>query len=419
MKKTIAIIASVDTKQEELLYLRDVIEKRGFRVLIIDISTRGEYSLIPDVTRMEVLSSAGVKWDAFCLLPKHEMISIMTAGITVKLQQLYENSFFDAVLSIGGLQNTTMAVSAMKKLPVGVPKVMVSTVASGLRTFDTIVGTKDILCMPSITDLAGINPITATILENSAAAVMGMAQYAGKSLSVENELLVSATLMGATNDGCVQAIRFVRDAGYRVVSFHSTGTGGRAMEEFIRDGTIKAVMDLSMHEIVSEHLGGFSAGADNRLIAAKEKGIPVVAVPGGIDFVDYYAKDFFSDVVLGAHEKRKYMLHNSEIAHIKLLPDEAVIIAKTIADRLNRCRGPVTMLFPLKGLRHNTLPGEPLYDPDVDSAIVSVFREKLNAGIRYLEYDLHFNDIDFSRHVADEMTRLLGKKSSKGGEYVF
>jgi uncharacterized protein (UPF0261 family) len=179
--------------------------------------------------------------------------------------ELYKRGLFDAILSIGGVQNTLIGVAAMKALPIGVPKLMVSTVASGRRTFEPLVGSKDILLMPAVADIAGINVLTRTILGNAVAAIVGMATHGGKPLCAGDELIIGMTQMGVTN-GVVQAARLLEREGYQVISFHATGAGGRAMEELIAGGTIKAVMDLTLHEIVAEMFaGGFSAGASNRL----------------------------------------------------------------------------------------------------------------------------------------------------------
>jgi len=403
MRKTIALIASLDTKEAEVSFMKEMIERLGYSTLIIDVGARGSSNTIPDIKSEEVAGAAGRDWLCSYSIPKSEMISGLAEGIAVLMPKLYEQGKFDAVLSIGGAQNTMIGVSAMKALPIGLPKLMVSTVASGQRIFEPLVGTRDIVIMPSVADLCGINKITKRILSNAVAAICGMAEHAGIPISPDGEFVIGATLMGVTNDGVAQAVRILEEAGCQVVSFHSTGVGGRAMEEFILQGTIRAVIDLSLHEITAEMFGGgFSVGAGNRLVAACEAGIPQVIAPGGIDFIDYSVNELPEDI-----NTRKYMFHNSEIAHIKLFRDEIVQVGEIIAERLNKSRGPVTMIIPLRGFRQSTLPGEVLYDPEVDAALIEVLHKGLKPHIKVIDVDANINDLRFSQAAAEEMLKLV------------
>jgi len=409
MAHTIAILASIDTKKAEVGFLKSKIESGGFKTLIIDLSAQGTYDFPVDISREEVALAAGFTFSDLADAPKHEAITVMTNGIRALLLKLYEQGRFDGALSVGGLQNTVMATAAMQLLPVGVPKLMLSTVACGGRNFGNFVGTRDIIMIPSIADLAGLNPVTEVLLSNVAAACMGMLQHAGKTVQNSGSL-IGATLMGVTNDGVVQAVEMLEGRGLNVVSFHTTGVGGRCMEELIDTGIIDAVMDLTLHEITSEEIfgGGFSAGAAGRLRVGAEKGIPMVVAPGGVDFVDFAVKDFQSGAI-GDPKLRKYNLHNSEIAHIKLFKDEVVRAGEIITRRLNRSRGPVTMVIPLRGFRRDTLEGQPLYDPEVDEALIRVLESRLNPAIKILRVDANLNDEKFSRAASDEMLKLLGR----------
>ncbi len=405
MGKTIAIIASLDTKEAEVYFIKEKIEQLGCKTFIIDVGARDSNGIVPDIRPEEVAKAANRDWKCIYNVPKHEMILGLLEGITFLMPKLYEQGKFDAVLSIGGAQNTTIGVNAMKTLPIGLPKLMVSTVASGQRTLDPLVGTKDITLMPSVVDITGINKLTSTILSNAAAAIVGMARHAGVPIKSGEEFIIGATLMGVTNDGVVRAVGLLEAAGCQVVSFHSTGVGGRAMEEFIAQGTIRAVLDLSLHEITSEMFGkGFSVGADNRLAAACKAGIPQVIAPGGVDFIDYFANDLPLDM-----EKRKYVYHNSNIAHVKLLKHEIVRVGEIIAERLNKSSGPVTVLIPLKGFRQNTSPGQALYDPEVDRALTEVLHERLKPDIKIVDVDANINDEIFSQIAAAEMLEIIGR----------
>jgi uncharacterized protein (UPF0261 family) len=302
-----------------------------------------------------------------------------------------------------------MAVPAMKALPIGAPKLLVSTVASGRRTFEPLVGSKDIVLMPAVADVAGINVLTRTILGNAVGAIVGMAMHAGQPLRVGDEMIIGLTQIGVTN-GVVQATRILEGAGYQVIGFHATGVGGRAMEELIAAGTIKAVMDLTLHEIVAEIFPeSYSAGASHRLEAACKAGIPQVIAPGGVDFIDFGTRAMLPDI-----DRRKYVLHNADFAHIKLHKEEAARVGLIIVERLNRNSGPVTVLIPLGGCCLAAAQGGPLWDPEVDGALFETLRAGLKPGIKVVEIEANINDAKFSEAAAGAMLELLsGKKTQE------
>ncbi len=406
-KKTIAVIACADTKQAEMEFLSALIRREGFAALSVDLSTQGGYTYEAAVSPREIAMAGGSTIERVRLAGRAEAISVMETGVVKIVSSLYATGNIDGALGIGGLQNSRMASAAMRALPVGVPKLILSTVASGNRPFELLVGDRDITVMPSVADIAGLNPLTETVLTNAAAAVMGMVRYGGKPLPTDKPM-IAASMMGATNDGVVGAVRLLERDGKSVVTFHSTGVGGRCMEQLIRDGLIRASLDLSTHEIISQDVFGFgfSAGAANRLLAAAEQGIPMVAAPGGMDFIDISAEEFFAGR-LGKPETRKYVLHNSEIAHVKLTEAEAARGAVLFAERLNRHRGKLCVILPLQGLRSDTRPGQKLHDPAVDRAVFETIRTGLRKDIRLVELDAHFFDQAFSEAAYAEMTRLL------------
>ncbi len=408
MKKTIAVIASLDTKEAEVSFVKEMIERLSCRTFIVDVSVRGQSPLTPDVPREDVLRAGGRDWTTVQHSPKHERIIAMSEGAAMLVPDLYRRGAFDAILAIGGLQNTTMAVQAMKALPIGLPKLMVSTVASGRRTFEPLVGSKDIVLMPAVADVAGINVLTRTILGNAAAAIVGMATHAGQPLCVGDELIIGLTQIGVTN-GVVQATRILEQAGYQVIGFHATGVGGRAMEELIAAGTIKAVMDLTLHEIVAEIFpDSYSAGASNRLEAACKAGIPQVIAPGGVDFTDFGTRELLPDI-----DKRKYILHNADFAHIKLHKEEIVRVGSIIVERINWNNGPVTVLIPLGGCCQAAARGGPFWDPEVDGALIETLRTGLKPGIKVIEIDANINDVKFSEAAAGAMLEFLAGKKAR------
>jgi uncharacterized protein (UPF0261 family) len=402
--KTVAIIGSCDTKFQEIMHVKKFIKNTGLGALVIDISIGPELPQGFDISREDIIAAAGQDWQEVKHLSKDKLLEFIIAGVVKIIPELYAQGKFDGIFSMGGVQNTTAAVSAMKTLPIGVPKVMLSTVASGNRTFEPLVGSRDIVLVPSIADISGINTITKTVMENAAACVIGMVNHAGNPLGSSDRLIVGTTLMGITNDGVCSAINHLVSKGIETIGFHSTGVGGRAMEELVASGTIGAVMDLTLHEITSEYFGGgFSYGAFNRLTALCQSGIPLLVSPGGLDFVDYPLDNLPKDI-----DKRKYIRHNAQLAHIKILKDEGVAVAKITAQRLNESKNEVTLLIPTNGFRKNTRPGEPLYDKEVDDAMVESLLENIhndNVIIKYVTANL--NEEAFGIAAAKEMIEIL------------
>lgn len=400
---TIAVVASRDTKQAEITFVCGQIIANGSRPLTIDISTSKGYESSSDISREEVAEAAGHRWSEIEGRSKDFLLDVMANGASELLRGLHASNTIQGAVGLGGLQNTTIAARAMQALPIGVPKLIVSTVACGTRTFDSIVGTKDITVMPSVTDLAGLNPISERVLANAAAAVTGMAEAGGRTVIVPKRPTVGTTLMGATNDGVVRAVEELEAAGLSVMSFHATGVGGQVLEELVTDGTLTATMDLTLHEIVYEHFGGgFGAGTENRLTAAAEAGIPMVVAPGGLDFICQWRGDLFPDA-----EERKVIWHNAQLAHVKLTEQEARAISRTVVSRLNKARGAVTVLLPTRGLRTYSAPGEALHDSAVDDAILEEFQTGLAPTIRVRTVDANLIDPEFAHAAAMEMLRLL------------
>ncbi len=405
MAKTIAIIASLDSKEQEVRFVIEQIRRCGHQTLVIDVGVRSEPDLVPDIRREEVIRAAGAPLEVLRDGEKHLRLDAMARGAAVLAEKLYAAGRLDAVFSLGGVQNTMIGTSAMKALPYGVPKLAVSTVASGNRTFDPIVGTKDIVLLPSIADISGLNSLTRMVLANGVAAIAGMVEHAGAPLRTGSDLVVGATMMGATGDGVTGAVKLLEQAGLEVISFHSTGVGGRVMEDLIAQGFIGGVLDLTIHEITSEYFGGgYSFGATNRLRAAARAGIPQVVAPGGIDFVDFGRNELPDDI-----GTRKYIYHNSGIAHIKVHRHEIVAIAAVVAERLNASRGPVTLVIPTRGFRRAAAPGGPLWDPETDQAFVKVLTERLHSKIRVREVDANLDDPEFSQAAAEAFLELIGR----------
>lgn len=401
--KTIAIIACYDTKHQEIDFIRKRIVECGCCSYFIDVSTSPGFRSTADMTREQVAEAAGVTWSAIEGGFKHELLDVMAKGSAEILLRLYREKLIDGVISIGGLQNTMIGSAAMRPLPIGVPKIMVSTVACGQRVFDLIVGSKDITVMPAISDFGGMNVVSETVLDNAVAAVVGMVQYAGKELTNRGDILIAATMMGAT-DGVIRAVEELQDNGYSVLCCHSTGIGGKVMEELIESNTVNFAMDLTLHEVVYEYFGkGFGFGAGKRLESGVKKGIPMLVTPGGIEFICKWKHEFTED-----DHRRKMIWHNAQLAHIKLSTEEIMEICKKIVDRLNRSEpNKVVVLMPTKGFRTFAELGEPLYDPQGDKIIIDYFASNLREDIPIRYVDASIIDPAFCKVAAEEMMKLI------------
>lgn len=402
--QVIAILGCIDTKKSELDYAAAEFAKRGLKPLTIDVSTSAGFRSDADFTNLDVSREVGVDWQEIEGGNQHELLDIMAQGARALVVKLYGRGEIQGIFSCGGLQNTTIAAQAMRALPIGVPKFILSTVASGQRTFDSIVGAKDIVTMPSISDFAGLNVVSRTVLDNAVAAVAGMIEHAGREIPRPASTLIGATLMGATNDGVVKAIRYLQDAGYDVVSFHSTGAGGRSFEQLIGSSVISAAMDLTLHEIVYEHFGrGFGFGPKNRLMAAIERKIPLLVCPAGIDFICQWRNELFEDA-----STRLIHWHNKDLAHVRLNEQEITDISRIVVGRLNEADAAnVKVLIPTQGFRSFTRKGEALHDPRLDKLIIDIMTTKLRADIPVRLLDCNFMDREFYVTAAQEMISLI------------
>ncbi len=261
--KTIAIIGSCDTKYREIAYMREQVESQGVKAMVINVATGPNPSYGYDVSREDVTKAAGKEWAELEPKTKGEKIAFMMEAVASYVEKLYKEGKIDGILSAGGLQNTVMATNAMKRLPIGFPKVMATTVASGRKTFESVVGTKDIVTVPSICDFTGLNIVTRQIMENACACCVGMVKYAGQILKKGDRPVVGVTLMGITNTGACAAIDELERLGIETIGFHSTGAGGAIMEQMAADGLIDGILDLTTHEITQVYFkGGFSYGED-------------------------------------------------------------------------------------------------------------------------------------------------------------
>ncbi|MCD8147949.1 MAG: Tm-1-like ATP-binding domain-containing protein [Clostridiales bacterium] len=412
--KTIAIIESCDTKYKEAAYMKECIQRAGLNALVLNTATGPVESYDPedrehviDVSRGEIVAANGTPWATLEDKTKGEKIEAMRTAIQAYVEMLYKTGKIHGIISVGGLQNTVMATAAMSVLPIGFPKVMATTVASGTKQFSLVVGDKDIVAMPTICDCTGLNLITSRVIANACGCVIGMVQTAGEPLAKGDKPVIGLTLMGVTNNGCMAAVEELERNGYEVLGFHATGVGGSVMEQMAAEGLIDGVLDLTQHEITSEYFGGgfsYGPGAATRLLKTTANHVPLVVSLGGIDFVDYAKKEAH---VVPNLESRKTYDHNADTVHIKITADEARDIAKIVAQRLNTADYPVKLLVPTDGMRHNTTKGEALYDPEADRALIDTLKANLNPNIEVIELEGNLDTPEWGVKAAKIMLDVM------------
>lgn len=404
--KNVAIIACCDTKFKEVGFLIEQFHKKNINPILIDISIGLKDVIKADISKQEVFKCIDKDWDDIKNLSKGELFTLMSEAIKVMMLKLYKSHSFDGVISMGGVQNTYVATGAMRVLPLGVPKVISTTIACGKRTFDQVVGESDIVVIPSISDFTGLNMITEMSLKHAASCLVGMLNDNETELKKKDKLVVGVTLLGVTNDCAQAAINELNNYGIEAIGFHATGVGGHIMDELSTQGIIDGILDLSLHEMSSEYFqGGFSYGETKRLIGPLEKKVPLIITPSGLDFIDYSIND-----VPFSLDDRKYVMHNSSLAHIKVKKDEALGIGRLVGQRLSKASKIIEMLVPTDGLRLNAKKGEPLSDPVIDEILVKTILEASNGKVKANYILGNFNEKEWGVKAASRMAELLGAK---------
>lgn len=398
--KTVLLIGTLDTKGTEYQFVRDVIRARGHEVLVMDLGVLGEPPFPADVTATEVARAAGAELASLRQqADRGRAVEAMLAGARALLKPWHAEERFQGVLGLGGGGGTAMITAAMRELPVGVPKLMVSTMASGNTA--PYVDVKDITMMYSVVDIAGLNPLSRRILANAAGAIAGMVEQ--ELAPTADRPLIAATMFGVTTPCVTEARRRLESAGYDVLVFHATGTGGRAMEGLIADGYFTGVLDVTTTEWCDEVVGGVLSAGPDRLAAAAGAGIPQVVSVGALDMVNFGALETVPERFRG----RTLYRHNPSVTLMRTTPGECREIGRRIAAQLNRATGPVVLLLPLGGVSMIDAPGQPFHDPEADQALFDALREHLGSGVRVRELDAHINDPEFAHALAAELLALL------------
>lgn len=397
---TIAILGTMDTKGLEHGFVAELIRQRGHDVLVIDVGTLSEPRLKPSITRNEVAAAAGFDFAALTAKKdRGESVTAMSQGAPVILAKLAAEGRIHGVISLGGGGGTAIATAAMRALPVGFPKVMVSTLASG--NVAPYVGVKDIVMFPSVVDIAGLNRISRQLLTRAAGAICGMVEMPVPAAT--DKPIIVASQFGNTTPCIEHAKRILENAGYEVVVFAATGTGGRTMESLIETGLVAGVLDITTTEWADELVGGVLTAGPNRLEAAAKAGIPAVVSTGCLDMVNFGPPE----TVPAKFANRKFYQHNPQVTLMRTTPEECAQLGKILADKLNRSTGPVTVVLPLRGGSMIGAPGGPFHDPAADTALFSALKQSLRADIPVQELDCAINDAVFADACAKTLLRQL------------
>ncbi|MBZ4653212.1 MAG: hypothetical protein JG781_550 [Peptococcaceae bacterium] len=401
VEKRVVVLGTLDTKGQEFKFIKDVITATGLETLVIDAGVKGDPYFTPDITREEVARAGGSSLGE--LLAKDdrgEAVDIMMKGATEIVKKLYAEGRVAGIISMGGSAGTTIGSSAMRALPVGVPKVLVSTVGSG----DTrpYVGVKDITMMYSVVDISGLNSLSRKILANAAFAVAGMAQ--GKvDIPQDEKQLIGATMFGVTTPCVTKAREYLEGRGYEMLVFHATGTGGQAMESLVEAGFIKGVLDITTTEWCDELVGGVLSAGPHRLEAAGKAGIPQVVSVGALDMVNFGPIDTVPEKFKG----RKLYKHNPTVTLMRTTPEECKQLGEIIAAKLNMAQGPVKVVLPLKGVSLIDVEGKPFYDPEADKALFEALKANLDPRIELVEMNTDINDPEFALYLAKSLDEMM------------
>lgn len=401
---TIALLGTMDTKGVEHSFVAEQIRARGYRTLVIDLGTDGPPQLAPDISREEVAALTGL--DLAAIVARHdrgEAVAAMSEAAPLILAKLHAEGRIDGVVSLGGGGGTAIATAGMRALPLGFPKLMVSTLASGSTA--QYVGVKDVVMMPSIVDVAGLNRISRMILSRAAGAICGMVESAGASgteAGADRPIIV-ASMFGNTTD-CVQhAKKILEGVGYEVLVFHATGIGGRTMESLIESGLVAGVLDVTTTEWADELVGGFLGAGPTRLEAAARRGIPAVVAPGCLDMVNFHAPETVPDRFAG----RTFYKHNPQVTLMRTNAEECAQLGRILAEKVNLSTGPVTVMIPTKAISVISAPGQPFHDASADTALF----ENLKAGLRHdipvQELNCAINDPAFAEACAQTLLASL------------
>ena len=403
--KTVVILITCDTKAEEAAYLKKRIGQMGAAALIADTGTGGTPGIEADITRQELAELGGMDFSVIAEAgSRGAAVGKMSEALVSALPALHEEGRLDGVICVGGAGGY-IGAPGMQALPFGVPKIIVSPLASGPRTLAPYVGSSDVMVMHSVTDIAGMNDFSRKIYDNAAAAIAGMVLSIDKfDRIVDDRKYIGVTMMGTTTAGATAAVRVLEEAGYGCVVFHGSGVGGSSMEKLVREGKLAGVLEFTLAEMVGTHVMGFTKTYPERLSVAGNHGIPQVVTTGAVDFINLFPNE------VERHKHRVIYNHNPQTPLARMSKDEMLTVAGKIAEQLNSGKGRTTVVVPLRGFSDPNKEGGLFWDPESDDAFRAELRSKLKKDIKYLEVDAWINDKIFGETAAKELLAILEVK---------
>ncbi len=402
----IAVVGTLDTKGSEHAFVAEQIRARGHQTLLIDVGTLLPPTVEPDVKRQQIAGVGEIDLDRLTELKNRgESIKAMSIAAPKMLAALVGQGKVDGVISLGGGGGTSIATAAMRALPIGIPKVMVSTMASGNTA--AYVDVKDVVMIPSIVDVAGLNRISRRVFAQAAAAVCAMAE--ANVTQDEARPLIVASQFGNTTD-CVNGCRqLLEDAGYEVLVFHATGIGGRTMESLIESGLVAGVLDITTTELADEWVGGVLTAGPDRLNAAARCGVPAIVTPGCLDMVNFGTPESVPE----KFQDRLFYQHNPQVTLMRTTPAECEQLGRQIAQKLNQSTAPVTLLIPTKAISIISAPGQSFYDPAADEALFTALKTNLRGDIPVIEADCEINDLNFAAQCVAALIKNISERTSR------
>jgi uncharacterized protein (UPF0261 family) len=405
----VILLGTLDTKGTEFAYVRQLLVKAGVETLLIDAGVLHAPAIQPQISRETLYQAAGTSHaDILQRADRGEAIAVAARGAAKIVAALHEQAQVDGILSLGGSAGTTIGTAAMRALPFGIPKLMVSTLASG--QVKPYVGVRDIMMLHSVVDISGLNRISRVVLGNAARAMIGMVQGA-TSVEIVGEAtpvkpLVTATMFGVTTPCVEMSRKVIEEHGYEMLVFHATGTGGQTMESFIQDGLISGVLDITTTELADELVGGVLTAGPNRLTAAGSAGVPQVISVGAIDMVNFG----LPDTVPGQFKSRRFYQHNPTVTLMRTTPEENDQLGKEIALKASAAKGPTAIVLPLQGVSAIDAAGRPFWWPEADRALFESIRLWRSPHVKLVELDLHINDREFAEVVSKTLLAMMEEK---------
>jgi uncharacterized protein (UPF0261 family) len=399
---TVVLVGTLDTKGKEYAFLCDRVREHGVDVLLVDCGIMGEPLATPDITREEVAAAVGADVHALAAAgDRGAAVTAMAEGAAAVVSRLHAEGQLDGILGLGGSGNSALATQAMRALPVGVPKLMVSTVASG----DTrpYVGAVDVAMMYSVVDIAGVNRISAQIMTNAAGMIAGAVKSKAPDLGAGRPL-IGATMFGVTTACVTTARELLEELGYEVLVFHATGTGGQSMEALAKAGFLAGILDVTTTELADELVGGVLSAGPDRLEAAGALGLPQVVSLGALDMVNFGPRESVPEKFSG----RNLYVHNPTITLMRTTPDECRELGRRIGRKLSAATGPTVLYVPLRGVSAIAVDGQVFHAPDADKALLDGLHETLGPNVEVHEVETDINDPTFALAMAYRLHELIG-----------